>query len=71
MALIEDSAFAPHVKAYAEDKDLFFTDFAATFAKLIELGVNRSERTAEAAPKKSDSIGAPGQGKPMGRVSKL
>lgn len=37
------SAFRPWVHAYAEDKDKFFADFAKAFAKLIELGVDRSK----------------------------
>ena len=65
MALIEDPAFIPFVQTYAKDKDLFFDEFSRTFAKLIELGVNREERVAEAAPKKSDNLGAPGQGTPL------
>lgn len=68
MALVEDDAFKPWVEAYAEDKDLFFTDFAKVFAKLIELGVHRSERPYAAADKKPDVLGAPGQGKALGRA---
>jgi len=67
VSLIQDPAFAPHVKAYADDKDLFFKDFSAAFAKLIELGVHRDERKAEAAPKKSNELGAPGHGTGLGR----
>lgn len=44
LALIEDAAFKPWVEAYADDKDLFFDDFSKAFAKLIELGVKRTER---------------------------
>lgn len=43
IALIEDDAFKPWVDAYAEDKDLFFTDFSKVFAKLVELGVDRTK----------------------------
>jgi len=44
LALLSDPRFAPWVKKYAEDSDLWFTDFAAAFAKLLELGVPREER---------------------------
>jgi cytochrome c peroxidase len=44
MALLSDAAFAPWVKKYAEDKDLFFRDFAKVFAKLLELGIERDEQ---------------------------
>jgi len=44
MALCSDAAFAPWVKRYAEDKELFFRDFAKVFAKLLELGIERDER---------------------------
>lgn len=45
MALIEDAAFRPWVERYAADKDAFFGDFAAVFAKLLELGVRRDPAT--------------------------
>jgi len=35
MALIEDAKFRPWVEKYADDRDLFFDDFAKAFAKLI------------------------------------
>jgi ankyrin repeat protein len=38
MALIEDEAFLPFVKAYAEDEQLFFSDFADAFSKLLSKG---------------------------------
>ena len=38
MALIEDEAFLPYVKAYAEDEQLFFRDFADSFSKLLSKG---------------------------------
>jgi ankyrin repeat protein len=38
MALIEDEAFLPFVKMYAEDEQLFFRDFAEAFSKLLALG---------------------------------
>jgi len=37
MELIRDPIFAPYSKAYANDEDLFFKDFAKAFQKLIEL----------------------------------
>ena len=39
LALLEDAAFKAHVVAYAKDKEAFFKDFAASFGKLLELGV--------------------------------
>ncbi|KAK9466220.1 heme peroxidase [Lipomyces arxii] len=41
MALVSDPKFRIWVEKYAADKDLFFRDFSAVFAKLIELGVSR------------------------------
>ncbi|KAK9447416.1 heme peroxidase [Limtongia smithiae] len=41
MSLIKDAKFRVWVEKYADDKDLFFRDFAAAFAKLLELGVIR------------------------------
>ncbi|OQV06622.1 hypothetical protein CLAIMM_11164 [Cladophialophora immunda] len=67
MALLEDARFRVWVDRYADDKDLFFADFAAVFAKLLELGLrrdpvsgavlNRENRQAgyRSAPKKSDA----------------
>jgi len=70
MALNEDPAFKPWVEKYANNKDLFFQDFAEVFAKLTELGIDRdsegkimnadNERGGyHAAPKKRASPGAP------------
>jgi len=42
MAFLYDPAFRSVVEEYANDNDLFFTDFAAAFARLLELGVPRS-----------------------------
>lgn len=41
MALVKDEKFRKYVELYAKDKDLFFKDFSAAFAKLLELGVRR------------------------------
>jgi len=41
MALVKDAKFRKFVEDYANDKELFFKDFSAAFAKLIELGVDR------------------------------
>ena len=41
MALLSDKAFRPWVELYAKDKHRFFSDFAAVFAKLVELGIER------------------------------
>lgn len=60
-ALLGDPSFAVWVDKYADDKDLFFADFAKAFDKLLELGVKRDEHGYEAAGKKSDKPGAPGQ----------
>lgn len=70
VALIEDPSFRTWVEKYAEDKDLFFEDFAKVFAKLIELGIRRDEKDAVvntdnakggylSAPKKSDTATGP------------
>ena len=37
--LLEDPNFRQYVELYARDEELFFKDFAAAFAKLLELGV--------------------------------
>jgi cytochrome c peroxidase len=41
MSLIKDPKFREWVEKYAEDKDLFYDDFAKVFAKLLELGGRR------------------------------
>ncbi|KAK9460307.1 heme peroxidase [Lipomyces oligophaga] len=41
MSLLSDPKFRVWVDKYAQDKNLFFKDFSAAFAKLIELGVIR------------------------------
>jgi len=38
MVLISDAKFRPHVELYAADEELFFSDFAMAFQKLLELG---------------------------------
>lgn len=43
MALKEDTGFLKYVKDYAEDEKLFFKDFSAAFAKLLELGITYSD----------------------------
>lgn len=70
MALLSDAEFSKWVRAYADDKELFFDDFAKVFAKLIELGIRRdkegnvvntdNERGGYvSAPKKSDTPATP------------
>lgn len=70
MALLSDPDFATWANKYAEDKDLFFQDFAKVFAKLLELGIRRDEQGKitntdnklggyVSAPKKSDEAAAP------------
>ncbi|KAL5593506.1 hypothetical protein FOBRF1_012608 [Fusarium oxysporum] len=41
MALTTDPEFSKYVRLYADDKELFFNDFKAAFAKLLELGIAR------------------------------
>ncbi|WKT52092.1 hypothetical protein QSH57_002606 [Fusarium oxysporum f. sp. vasinfectum] len=41
MALTTDPEFSKFVRLYADDKELFFNDFKAAFAKLLELGIAR------------------------------
>lgn len=66
MALTTDPEFSKYVRLYAEDKEVFFNDFKAAFAKLLELGIVRdaegnitnsdNEKGGyRSAPKKSDS----------------
>lgn len=74
MALQQDPHFSLWVKKYAENKDLFFRDFAATFAKLIELGIQRdsSGRITNADNEKGGYHPAPKKkGKPeaLGKTS--
>ena len=38
LVLVQDDKLRPYVEMYAKDKKLFYADFAAAFAKLIELG---------------------------------
>lgn len=39
MALVWDKKFKPYVEEYAKNDEKFYSDFAAAFAKLLELGV--------------------------------
>lgn len=70
LALVHDKDFAPYVKKYAEDKEVFYKDFSAAFAKLLELGITRDENGKitnsdnvkggyHAALKKSNEAGKP------------
>jgi peroxiredoxin len=70
MALSTDPSFAPWVKKYADDKDLFFDHFAKAFAKLVELGIQRDAQGVVtntdnrlggyvSAPKKSNTATGP------------
>ncbi|KAI0968127.1 peroxiredoxin [Xylaria arbuscula] len=65
MSLLSDPSFRTWVETYAADKDRFFEDFAAVFAKLLELGLRRDDQGNVinkanketgylSAPKKSD-----------------
>ncbi|KAI8631128.1 peroxiredoxin [Xylariaceae sp. FL1651] len=71
MCLLSDPSFRTWVEKYAADKDRFFADFAAVFAKLLELGIRRDadgniindtnvEGGYRSAPKKSDEPQAAG-----------
>jgi len=40
VSLINDTIFYGHVKTYAADQNIFFADFAASFQKLQELGLD-------------------------------
>ena len=40
LALVNDPNFKPIVELYAKNNDLFFSDFAYAFSKLLELGVD-------------------------------
>jgi len=53
IALIEDAEFKKHVLAYAKDKQLFFDDFAKTFAKLTSLGCSFGNDDLDVRKKKS------------------
>ena len=70
LALLSDKSFAPWVKKYADDKDLFFDHFSTAFSKLLELGIKRDSEGKitntdntkggyHSAPKKGDTAGAP------------
>jgi cytochrome c peroxidase len=48
MSLTKDKEFKKHAKAYANDADLFFKDFAKVFNKLIELGVPTAQFQGDA-----------------------
>ncbi|EGF78612.1 hypothetical protein BATDEDRAFT_12883 [Batrachochytrium dendrobatidis JAM81] len=43
MALLHDPTFAKYVHLYAKDKEAFSKDFAAAYAKLLELGIPRTK----------------------------
>ncbi|GJJ06430.1 hypothetical protein Clacol_000622 [Clathrus columnatus] len=42
-ALVEDKSFKSYVKKYADDENVFFSDFSKAFSKLLELGVPSSQ----------------------------
>eukprot|EP00457_Paulinella_chromatophora_P010448 gb/GEZN01010552.1/.p1 GENE.gb/GEZN01010552.1/~~gb/GEZN01010552.1/.p1 ORF type:complete len:285 (+),score=54.82 gb/GEZN01010552.1/:34-888(+) len=50
MALRDDEHFNKWVKVYAKDKDAFFRDFSAAFARLLELGVKFPGRSGGGCP---------------------
>jgi catalase (peroxidase I) len=53
-ALVSDPSFCQWVK-YADDRDLFFSDVATAFAKLLELGVKRDQHAYKPADKPNSS----------------
>ena len=53
IALITDPEFKKHVVAYAKDEQLFFDDFAETFAKLTSLGCPFNNDDIDFGKKKS------------------
>lgn len=70
LILTKDPAFRPWVEKYANDKEVFFKDFAAVFEKLCELGITRDSSGKVlnsdnarggyvSAPKKSNAPGKP------------
>jgi len=86
MALLADKGFAPWVRKYGEDKDLFYRDFAKVFSKLLELGIERDAQGNvtntdnefggyKSAPKKSNQPGfkkhAGDEGQPVAEASGL
>lgn len=79
MALVRDEEFRKWVGVYAKDKETFFKDFAAVFAKLLELGIKRdvkgkvvntdNERGGYiSAPKKSEELGRPRETQGSGQI---
>ncbi|KAH9907383.1 peroxiredoxin [Xylariomycetidae sp. FL2044] len=79
MSLLSDASFRPWVERYAADKALFFADFAAAFARLLELGIRRDaegnvvdgeDRAVgyQSAPKKSDEAEAPADDQGPGQI---
>jgi len=50
IALKTDPEFLKYTKAYAEDQNLFFKDFAAAFSKLIHLGTVQPDVTMATSP---------------------
>eukprot|EP00297_Palpitomonas_bilix_P010986 CAMPEP_0113869426 /NCGR_PEP_ID=MMETSP0780_2-20120614/1531_1 /TAXON_ID=652834 /ORGANISM="Palpitomonas bilix" /LENGTH=272 /DNA_ID=CAMNT_0000854605 /DNA_START=28 /DNA_END=846 /DNA_ORIENTATION=+ /assembly_acc=CAM_ASM_000599 len=38
LVMLTDASFGPHTRAFAQDRDLFFSAFSAAFAKLLSLG---------------------------------
>ncbi|KAI0428463.1 peroxiredoxin [Xylaria sp. FL1042] len=61
MSLLSDPSFRVWVETYAADKDRFFADFAAVFAKLLELGIRRDAQgnVINEANKQSGYLSAP------------
>ena len=67
-SILSDPGFRPWVELYAKDKDRFSAHFAAAFARLVELGIQREETSGivtvnsdrgeyHSAPKKSARLG--------------
>lgn len=59
IALVQDPKFKPWVQKYAMDKDLFFTEFAKVFDRLMELGtseMNLAKLLMRTMPKVATSV---------------
>lgn len=74
IALLDDPSFSSWVTKYANDQDLFFSDFAKVFAKLTKLGIQQDSNGKitntdnvkggyHSAPQKETVPGAPQQSK--------
>jgi len=63
LALIEDKEFRKYVELYSKDKNIFFSDFAKSFSKLLELGCKFPEVSAPAPAPVAAATGSSSGGK--------